>query len=409
MQLNFRVILFFNAVFLITGILQHLVAYELDDNGFGKKIYNNVLASCQPLGYVTRIMISPLLQQLLLLTHSNVVHNRAVIVSGIVCKSSFMEAISNRRKWLRKYSYLIPLDLLGGVCTQISIALIGSGIFTVVYSVVVGFIAILGRIQYPSKKISYTRWFFLATICLSVSLSAIGEILENTQHLSSIILGVSAALGAVVFYGALYLELNVVLEKDDAPNPVSLCVWISALECVPNLFYFLFVTCVYWNDWIIEPVLEGKGSTSYIIILLVIIIITDGFHQIGFFQCCSFGKIAAITSGVNKSAQAVGLFVFSDLIFCGESGDDKKQCMNTYKIIGTVGVSISVLAYALDGYLFYPCLAKDTSKPAVSYERLDSKTERLGSSATTRTCVTDASDDDTVVTTRRKTSEIEVP
>ena len=34
-----------NALFLLTGIAQHLIAYELDDRGLGKRMYNNVLAA----------------------------------------------------------------------------------------------------------------------------------------------------------------------------------------------------------------------------------------------------------------------------------------------------------------------------------------------------------------------------
>ena len=346
---SFRRILLFNLLFLITGIAQHLIAYELDDRGLGKKVYNNVIASAQPLG--------------------------AVVIGCVWSWREFNRALRHRSKeWFRKYWYLVPLDLLGGVCTQISIALIGSGIFTVVYSIVVGYIAILGRLCYPSKRISYSRWFSLGTICVSVMLSAMGEILANT-HQSSMnrVLGVVAALGAVIFYGTLYVQLNVVLEKKDSPSPVELCVLISACESVVNLIYFLSVVYVHWNDWIAEPVLEGGSSISYVVTLLVVITIIDGFHQIGFFECCSFSKIAALTSGVNKSAQAVGLFVFSDLIFCGRSDDSRTQCMNTYKIIGTIGVSLSVLAYAFDSQLFSSCADKSDSY----YERLNNPSSNL--------------------------------
>ena len=363
MTTSFRTVLAYNALFLLTGIAQHLIAYELDDRGLGKRMYNNVLASAQPLG--------------------------AVIVGSIWSCHGFNEALRHKSKSLfRKYWRLIPLDLLGGVCTQISIALIGSGIFTVVYSVVVGYIAILGRMCYPNKKISYSRWFFLVTICISVMFSAMGEILaKSDQSLRYRILGVGAAFGAVIFYGTLYLQLNVELEKKDSPSPVVLCIFISACECIVNLIYFLSAVYVNWNDWILEPVSEGGGSTFYIVILLVVVTLVDGFHQIGFFECCSFGKIAAVTSGVNKSAQAVGLFVFSDIMFCGR---DDTQCMNTYKIIGTIGVSLSVLAYALDDRLFPSC----ADKSSTSYEPL-------------KTSLSNDNDDNDDVTTRRL-SEVEV-
>ena len=40
----------YSFLFLWTGIVQHLLAYDLDDAGFGKKSYNNLLAASQPFG-----------------------------------------------------------------------------------------------------------------------------------------------------------------------------------------------------------------------------------------------------------------------------------------------------------------------------------------------------------------------
>ena len=125
MTTSFRRVLAYNALFLLTGIAQHLIAYELDDRGLGKRMYNNVLASAQPLG--------------------------AVIVGCVWSWHGFNEALRHKSKSLfRKYWHLIPLDLWV-VCTQISIALIGSGIFTV-YSVVVGYIAILDACATQTRK-----------------------------------------------------------------------------------------------------------------------------------------------------------------------------------------------------------------------------------------------------------------
>ena len=68
-----------------------------------------------------------------------------------------------------------------------------------------------------------------------------------------------------------------------------------------------------------------------------------------FYFCTSFGKVAATSSGVNKALQAAVLFVTSHYIFCdATSSIYKEQCMNTEKIIGTVGVVGGVLLYALD-------------------------------------------------------------
>ena len=83
--------------------------------------------------------------------------------------------------------------------------------------------------------------------------------------------------------------------------------------------------------------------------------------------------------------------MFSNIIFCGR---DDTQCMNTYKTIGTIGVSLSVLAYALDDRLFPSC----SDKSSTSYEPLKTSLSN------------DDDDNDSKgdVTTRRRLSEVEV-
>eukprot|EP00939_MAST-03C_sp_MAST-3C-sp1_P003671 g3671.t1 len=93
---------------------------------------------------------------------------------------------------------------------------------------------------------------------------------------------------------------------------------------------------------------DNDRSATYIVLVYLSLVVVDGLHQIGFFHCLSFGKVAAVTSGVNKAAQAVGLFIFSDMLFCG---DDEDQCLNVWKLVGTVGVCICVLTYTGDKHI----------------------------------------------------------
>lgn len=185
---------------------------------------------------------------------------------------------------------------------------------------------------------------------MSVAVSAFGEIgaKGGTGSVVSRVVGIAFALGAVLSYGLVYVLVNVEYGKDNAICPSAICFLLSLLECGVNFVYMCFVVIPNWHQWVVSPMRDNDRSATYIVLVYLSLVVVDGLHQIGFFHCLSFGKVAAVTSGVNKAAQAVGLFIFSDMLFCG---DDEDQCLNVWKLVGTVGVCICVLTYTGDKHI----------------------------------------------------------
>jgi drug/metabolite transporter (DMT)-like permease len=322
------ILLLANGTFLITGIVQNLLAFQLDVLGLGEKSQNNLLAAAQPLGAVI----------LCAAVTSNIQTVRRI---GVV-------------PLFKRYWIFAALDIGGGIFTQISIALIGSGIFTVIYSTIVVYIALLSTVRY-GRKISRVRWGCLILITCSAIFSALGQ-LDGASDASWTLVGIASALGATLSYGTLYVQLSETYCAGAELSQTCFCLVVSGIETAWCALYFLLLTLPRWHEWVVAPMedAEAKGGAdsqsaagnSSALMLFVAIVLFDGAHQIGFYYVTSFGKIAAIGSGVNKALQAAILFIVSHWLFCSRT--ETSQCMNLLKSLGTFGVCLGVVAYAFD-------------------------------------------------------------
>ena len=327
------------ANFLLSGVAQNLLAFQLDIAGLGAVSANNLLAAVQPLG------------------------------ACLVCLSLGGNARAFCRRgvgpWLRGHWKLAAFDLGGGVCTQASIALIGSGMFTVIYSCIVVYIAFVNRCWYK-RDVSRLRWVALVLLCGFVLLAALGQ-LRGGNDVGNTMLGIGCALGAVVSYGNEYLMLGDIFQRNREAHTADphgvpilsktlMLLSVASIEVCVCTCYLLAVVVPRWDAWVAAPMAAQGTSVAYGAGMLALTSVVDGTHQIGFYFCTSFGKVAAVSSGVNKALQAAVLFVASALLFCDEADPRlKTQCLNVNKILGTVGVCCGVLLYAFDKPIARAC------------------------------------------------------
>eukprot|EP00941_MAST-03F_sp_MAST-3F-sp1_P005990 g5990.t1 len=386
-------ILMGNFNFLWTGIAQNLLSFDIDRKGIGKYGENNLLAAAQPLGAVLlTVLVGDNLQKL--------------------ARIGFFQVV-------KRYWHFAVLDLIGVIFSQLSIALIGSGIFTVIYSSIVVYIACLSKYQFNSN-ISSVRWTALIIIVCSVILSSFGQIEGKpstgneeirSDYLAKTFMGILFAFASTISYGSLYVLLSEEFKcreyrysvlgnrrkaSDELPGDSSsinveyklsqtcLLLAVSGIETFICCVYFVFVVLPHWTIWVSEPVrvyekggefdeiehidnvVDGDDNiVLWIILQFVLVTFISGFHLVAFYYCTSFGKAAAVSSGVNKALQAAILFVVSHLLYCSPTYPE--QCMNGAKMLGTIGVCVGVLLYAFDTQI--NTLLSRTSSDSIYEER----------------------------------------
>mmetsp|Transcript_19997 Transcript_19997/g.32529 ORF Transcript_19997/g.32529 Transcript_19997/m.32529 type:complete len:401 (-) Transcript_19997:257-1459(-) len=123
---------------------------------------------------------------------------------------------------------------------------------------------------------------------------------------------------------------------------------VMSLGIIPSVLYFLCFTIPFRQEQIIQPSnhvdYPNGGNWRYIWMIYVFFIMSNGTHQTGYFYTVGEGPIAAVTVSVNKGLQSAIVFLGSDFVYCKVQ---HSQCLTTLKIIGMIGVVLSVIWYAV--------------------------------------------------------------
>jgi len=247
------------------------------------------------------------------------------------------------------YWYILVLDILYSVLFQWGLSLVGSGLATVIYSSITIFSAIFSRVIY-GKILSWLKVVSLIIIVGSISVTADGQI-KNVgagQQVVGILLIVASCICSALEY---VLVENVLLKKF-TPMATSMIYW-------PNLvlygLWIGFYVGLQWDKLVLQPIREKNGNYSIILLLYLGYSFSMGTHQMAWFNSLRGGRVAAVSSAVNKVLQAVLVFFISDIFYCPSHpwnqhrATQQSQCINTWKLAGFGGVMFGVMIYSFDG------------------------------------------------------------
>jgi len=254
-----------------------------------------------------------------------------------------------------KYWYLLVLDLVGQILYWSGLAFIGSGLTTLLYSSIVIWTGIFSRIFF-NKSISDVRWACIFWLWASVGLSVAGQ-LKSFGGAHQVI-GILAILISAMLFGLIFVLVDNIVTMKLSPVEIAFLFWPNLVICM--LWVGIFDGMNY-QRYVIDSVKrrDPDYSSFAIITLLVLFFLSNASHQISMFYQLNGGKIAAVTTGVNKILQAALVFISSDLIYCPKHHWNKhreyvqlEQCIDTYKLIGFIGALIGVLVYSFDGIMW---------------------------------------------------------
>eukprot|EP00928_Gymnodinium_smaydae_P065919 TRINITY_DN48998_c0_g1_i1.p1 TRINITY_DN48998_c0_g1~~TRINITY_DN48998_c0_g1_i1.p1 ORF type:complete len:387 (+),score=29.58 TRINITY_DN48998_c0_g1_i1:42-1202(+) len=318
-----RQFFFWNVIFLVTGIIQVLMAYQFVVIGFAANGLNILNASGNPVGQMLVSAIQPeLWRELKVSTHQG-------------------------------YTlYLIALsELGGGFFCQLAIAMIGSGLHSIIYSSIVVLNALVG-IALFNKQLTRVKWIALMLISGSVALASLGQpFIQDDKAWWQACFGVACSMLATICFSFTYVLSNDLLSPSSNSgkgctgrvSPMVVALKLGLIESgVLGLYFFNYVL-PRWDELVAQPMDPMAPPAARCVLWYVVYLLVCALHQYGFYYCLSFSDLAAVTSGVNKSIQASVLFFASSALFCHVA---PAQCISTYKVLGTIGVCAGVLIYA---------------------------------------------------------------
>jgi drug/metabolite transporter (DMT)-like permease len=217
-----------------------------------------------------------------------------------------------------------------------SISLAGSAIFFVTFSWITVFAAGLKKIFLKKDQTAY-QWASLFVLTSGLCISALDA---RVNYGIEVFYGVLAGMGSAVVYSVYYIFCDIVGHLEDAPSPESLCAFDGLVGTWVLAIYILVFDGRQWEELVMVPVKEAKGSYDHIIISFVALALSYLVHQLSFFYIAKTS--GCVLAGINKSVQTVTVFVVST-VFCGVQ---PAQCFSWAKAASVVVVAVGVLMYA---------------------------------------------------------------
>ena len=220
----------------------------------------------------------------------------------------------------------------------------GPTIFAVIYSSVTIWAAVYSRCLL-GRDLNCTQWIGVASVFVGLALTAF----------HSVSIGRNVFLGAclVVFGSSLHALVYVISEKLMTHGEEKITVRANcAVQGFVALFCFSIWEILYtlprFEELIAEPVRATGSTWTDVTLVLFSIGLANLIHGFSFFITLKNFPGGSVSAGVMKGLQAVLVFVFTSLVFCGLPGTGEEMCFDTLKLISLIVVVGGILIYGCE-------------------------------------------------------------
>jgi len=225
------------------------------------------------------------------------------------------------------------IDVFAQTLNYTGSILAGPTIFAIIYSSVTIWTAVLSRI-FLSRSMVLTQWSAVAIVFGGLVLTSFN----------------SAMVGAEVFKGSLYVIIGSIFHAlmyvlsealmtvgEERLTVPATCAIQGLTACTFLLFWQFFYTIPHWEDSIGFPMREAETTYMHAFKILVSLSLSNVIHAYTFFHTLKHFPGGATSAGVMKGLQAVLVFVFTSLVFCGKTGG-LEMCFTPLKFVSLVVV-----------------------------------------------------------------------
>mmetsp|Transcript_13879 Transcript_13879/g.28060 ORF Transcript_13879/g.28060 Transcript_13879/m.28060 type:complete len:428 (+) Transcript_13879:325-1608(+) len=253
---------------------------------------------------------------------------------------------SDERYWpslptIARAASIAVLDIVAQSMNYTGNTLCGPTVFAIIYSSVTIWAAVYSRLLL-SRDLNCTQWVGVASVFLGLALTA----------LHSVNIGQNVFLGAclVVVGSSLHALTYVVSEKlmtvgDDKISVRANCAVQGAVACFALLMWQLFYTLPRFQELIGGPMDAAGSSWVDAVIVLGSIGLANLIHSTTFFHTLKNFPGGSVSAGVMKGLQAVLVFIFTSIVFCGAAGTGAEMCFDSLKLLSLIVVVGGVTLY----------------------------------------------------------------
>lgn len=244
------------------------------------------------------------------------------------------------RTTLVKTMCIALIDICAQAMNYTGATMAGPTIFAIIYSSVTVWAALYSRLLL-SRKMNYTQWGAVFVVFLGLLITAF----------NSVALGPGVFRGSclVVFGSSLhamtYVLSEAIMTRGDKLDIAVNCAIQGLVACTAFLMWQIFYTRPRFTELILIPMNNAHTTSFRAIRILLSLSFANLIHALTFMYTLKYFPSGATSAGVMKGLQAVLVFVFTSIIFCGHTTGGSEMCFTLLKFYSLVIVVFGIILY----------------------------------------------------------------
>ncbi|KAI8364003.1 hypothetical protein EDC96DRAFT_511492 [Choanephora cucurbitarum] len=222
----------------------------------------------------------------------------------------------------RSVMKLAVLDVFANFCVTVGFAIVGSGMYQVIYSSVVIWCAILTWFL-MNRTLSRVQWVAIFGTSAGLALSSFGDFSVETETGSLLLFGTLMTLGGTFFYSCVYVYSDYIMSQQKPPP-------LAARVCFTTGIYTSCISCVWIGIYTLprfSQLIQPTAPLETVIGMYLMVSLSNACHSWNYYELID--RTGSVATGILQGLRAVLIYVISDAWYCSS---DPAQCKCVYSI-----------------------------------------------------------------------------
>lgn len=243
------------------------------------------------------------------------------------------------QKTLYKALLIACCDLVSQTVNYTGSSMAGPTIFSIIYSSVAVWTAVFSRILLQRRLTAY-QWFGVVTVFGGLAFTGLDSVSMGPQVWSGACwIVVGSMMNALTYV----LSESIMKGKEQMSVQVN-CAIQSSVGCFVMLLWQVLYTRPRYQALIRQPMERANTTFVRAACILVSFAVANLIHYMAFFYTLKYFWGGATSAGIMKALQAVLVFAFTSLAYCGRVGGSE-MCYSRIKLASLVIVVGGVLLF----------------------------------------------------------------
>ncbi len=229
-----------------------------------------------------------------------------------------------------KASAIALIDVAAQTINYTGATWAGPTIFAIIYSSVTIWTAVYSRIL-MGRKLKIIQWFAIFIVFGGLAITATDSVSVGPD----VFKGSIFVLVGSSFHAMTYVLSEGIMTDGEQFSPQMNCAIQGIVASIIYLWWQLVYTSKHLQERVIDPMEAAGTSLPKAIVVLMSLSLSNLAHALSFFYTLKNYPGGATSAGVMKGLQAVLVFIFTSIVYCGSTGGDE-MCFSTIKLMSLV-------------------------------------------------------------------------